>query len=49
MSLNIEIILFAAFLIINFVLGLYFSKGVTTIKEYAVGKVLSQNFQRVEG
>lgn len=37
MSLNIEIILFAAFLIINFVLGLYFSKGVTTIKEYAVG------------
>ena len=37
MSLNIEIIFFAVFLIINFVLGLYFSKGVTTIKEYAVG------------
>ena len=37
MNFDIEIMLFAAFLIINFVLGLYFSKGVTTIKEYAVG------------
>jgi len=37
MSQNLEIIIFSAFLVINLVMGLYFSKGVNTIKEYAVG------------
>jgi Na+/proline symporter/signal transduction histidine kinase len=37
MSQNLEIIIFSTFLIINLVMGLYFSKGVNTIKEYAVG------------
>ena len=37
MNQNLEIIIFSTFLVINLVMGLYFSKGVTTIKEYAVG------------
>lgn len=37
MSGNWEIIIFGGFIIINLVLGLYFSKGVKTIKEYAIG------------
>jgi len=37
MSWSLEIIIFSIFLILNLTLGLYFSKGVTTIKEYAIG------------
>ena len=37
MSGNWEIIIFGGFIIINLVLGLYFSKSVKTIKEYAIG------------
>ena len=37
MSENWEIIIFGGFIIINLVLGLYFSKGVKTIREYAIG------------
>ena len=37
MSGNWEIIIFGGFIIINLVLGLYFSKGVKTIREYAIG------------
>ena len=39
MSENWEIIIFGGFIIINLVLGLYFSKGVKTIREYAIGDI----------
>ena len=37
MSLNIDSMIFIGFLVANFVLGLTSSKGIKTIKEYAVG------------
>lgn len=38
MTLNIDSIIFAVFLLINIVVGLYYARGISTIKEYAVGK-----------
>ena len=36
-TFNIDTIIFVGFLIVNIVLGLTSSKGIKTIKEYAVG------------
>ena len=37
MSYNIDIVIIVSFLVINLLFGLYSSRGVTTVKEYAIG------------
>ncbi|WP_316354453.1 sodium:solute symporter family transporter [Candidatus Trichorickettsia mobilis] len=37
MPFNIDVVIIIAFLIINLVVGLYSGRGITTIKEYAIG------------
>jgi hypothetical protein len=38
MDLNLDLVIFSSFLIINLLVGLFYGRGVTSIGEYAIGK-----------
>src|SRR4051812_32857673 len=37
MSFNLDFIIFIVFLVVNLIIGLFYSRGIKNIKEYAIG------------